>query len=84
MVDQRQSQDTQNVRSVGSNPTHPTGGIMKKDIALHLREQSKRTDLPVDVIRTFSEAYAEIVDLEKKLSDCALDRLAQLDEELGL
>jgi len=94
---------------------------MKKDIALHLREQSKRTDLPIDVIRTFSEAYAEIVSLEinesiirrlqqqpecstianfmqdeinrltkerdealKKLSQYSMDKLAQLDEELGL
>ena len=97
----------------------------KKDIALHLREQSKRIDLPIDVIRTFCEAYAEIVSLEmndemnksiirrlqqqpecstianfiqdeinrltkerhealKKLSQYSMDKLAQLDEELGL
>ena len=65
-----------------------------KDIALHLREQSKRTDLPIDVIRTFSEAYAEIVRLEDNIkakptlrqikSMNAMDRLAELDEELGL
>lgn len=65
-----------------------------KDIALHLREQSKRTDLPIDVIRTFSEAYAEIVRLEDRIkakptlsqikSMNAMDRLAELDEELGL
>ena len=83
---------------------------MKKDIAMHLREQSKRTDLPIDVIRTFSDAYAEIVRLEDRVKSLeegfegschvcekvavkndelrkrleALDRLAQLDEELGL
>ena len=60
-----------------------------KDIALHLREQSKRTDLPIDVIRTFSEAYAEIVRLEDHIkakptlrqikSMNAMDRLAELD-----
>ncbi len=58
---------------------------MKYDVAMHLREQSKRTDLPADVIRTFSDAYAEIVRLEEQLKrQEALDRLAQLDEELGL
>lgn len=38
-----------------------------KDIALHLRYESKRTDLPEDVIQTLSEAYAEISRLERKL-----------------
>jgi hypothetical protein len=58
---------------------------MKYDVAMHLREQSKRTDLPADVIRAFSDAYAEIVRLEEQLKrQEALDRLAQLDEELGL
>ena len=38
-----------------------------KDIALHLRYESKRTDLPDDVIQTLSEAYAEISRLERKL-----------------
>lgn len=83
---------------------------MKYDVAMHLREQSKRTDLPADVIRTFSDAYAEIVRLEDRIKSLeegfegschvcekvankndelrkrleALDRLAQLDEELGL
>ena len=38
-----------------------------KDIALHLRYESKRTDLPEDVIQTLSEAYAEICRLERKL-----------------
>jgi hypothetical protein len=38
-----------------------------KDIALHLRYESKRTDLPNDVIQTLSEAYAEISRLERKL-----------------
>jgi hypothetical protein len=38
-----------------------------KDIALHLRYESKRTDLPDDVIQTLSEAYAEISRLERQL-----------------
>ena len=38
-----------------------------KDIGLHLRYESKRTDLPEDVIQTLSEAYAEISRLERKL-----------------
>lgn len=78
-----------NLKKESSMPTEKN-----KDIALHLREQSKRTDLPDDVIRTFSEAYAEIVRLEDLIkakptlrqikSMNAMDRLAELDEELGL
>lgn len=80
-----------NLKKESSMPTEKN-----KDIALHLREQSKRTDLPIDVIRTFSEAYAEIVRLEDLIkakptltlrqikSMNAMDRLAELDEELGL
>jgi len=41
----------------------------KKDIALHLRYETKRTDLPDDVIRTMAEAYAEIVGLERRIED---------------
>lgn len=37
-----------------------------KDIALHLRYESKRTDLSDDVIQTLSEAYAEISRLERE------------------
>jgi len=37
-----------------------------KDIALHLRYESKRTDLPDDVIQTLSEAYAKISRLERE------------------
>ena len=37
-----------------------------KDVALHLRYESKRTDLPDDVIQTLSEAYAEISRLERE------------------
>ena len=37
-----------------------------KDIALHLRYESKRTDLPKDVIRTLSKAYAKISRLERE------------------
>jgi len=62
-----------------------------KDIAYELRVLSKRQDLPSDVIRTISEAYAEIVELQKKLketqkelSNYAMDRIAKFDEENGL
>ena len=37
-----------------------------KDVALHLRYESKRTDLPDDVIQTLSEAYVEISRLERE------------------
>ena len=40
-----------------------------KDIALHLRYESKRTDLPEDVIQTLSEAYAEISRLERERNE---------------
>jgi hypothetical protein len=40
-----------------------------KDIALHLRQESKRTDLPLDVIRTLCEAYAEMIRLEEERND---------------
>lgn len=36
----------------------------KKDIALELRQQTKRTDLPEDVIRTMAEAYYVLTTLE--------------------
>ena len=62
-----------------------------KDIAYELRVLSKRQDLPPDVIRTISEAYAEIVELQEKLkktqkdvSNYAMDRIARFDEENGL
>jgi acyl-[acyl carrier protein]--UDP-N-acetylglucosamine O-acyltransferase len=62
-----------------------------KDIAYELRVLSKRQDLPNDVIRTISQAYAEIVKLQKKLketqkelSNYALDRISEFDEENGL
>ena len=54
---------------------------MKHDIAMHLREQSKRTDLPVDVIRTFSDAYAEIVRLEGELKYVQADNERLYDEK---
>ena len=62
-----------------------------KDIAYELRVLSKRQDLPNDVIRTISEAYAEIMDLQRKLketqkelSNYAMDSIAEFDEENGL
>ena len=54
---------------------------MKYDVAMHLREQSKRTDLPVDVIRTFSDAYAEIVRLEGELKYVQADNDRLYDED---
>jgi hypothetical protein len=62
-----------------------------KDIAYELRVLSKRQDLPPDVIRTISEAYAEIVQLQEKLkktqkdvSNYAMENIARFDEENGL
>jgi hypothetical protein len=46
-----------------------------------LRCHSKRTDLPPDVLRDICEAYETIVQLKKEQ---AMNKLAQLDEELGL
>ena len=37
-----------------------------KDMALHLRQESKRMDIPIDVIRTLSEAYAEMILLQEE------------------
>lgn len=42
---------------------------MNKDIALHLRQESKRTDVSADIIRTFSAAYAEISRLRRELDE---------------
>lgn len=42
-----------------------------KDITLHLRQESKRMDLPLDVIRTLCEAYAALIRLEEE-RDAAL------------
>jgi hypothetical protein len=39
------------------------------DLAYVLRCQSKRTDIPIDVVRTLSEAYAEIISLRQLLGD---------------
>jgi hypothetical protein len=62
-----------------------------KDIAYELRVLSKRQDLPSDVIRKISEAYAEIVQLQEKLkktqkdvSNYAMENIARFDEENGL
>jgi hypothetical protein len=62
-----------------------------KDIAYELRVLSKRQDLPPDVIRTISEAYAEIVELQEKLkktqkdvSNYAMENISRFDEENGL
>ena len=37
-----------------------------KDMALHLRQESKRMDLPLDVIRTLCEAYAALILLQEE------------------
>ena len=55
-----------------------------KDIAYELRVLSKRQDLPPDVIRTISEAYAEIVELRSQVSKYALEAIPRFDEENGL
>jgi hypothetical protein len=39
------------------------------DLAYVLRCQSKRTDIPIDVVRTLSEAYAEIISLRQLLGN---------------
>lgn len=49
-----------------NNKTNKISFPPKKDIALHLREQTKRTDLPDDVIRTLADAYYEITRLEEE------------------
>lgn len=54
-----------------------------KDIAYELRVLSKRKDLPSDVIRTISEAYAEIVELRSQVSKYALEAITRFDEENG-
>jgi len=38
----------------------------EKDIKMSLREQTKRSDLPEDVVRILSEAYARICSLESQ------------------
>jgi hypothetical protein len=40
-----------------------------EDLAYVLRCQSKRTDIPIDVVRTLSEAYAEIISLRQLLGN---------------
>ena len=37
-----------------------------KDMILHLRQESKRLDIPIDVIRTLSQAYAEMILLQEE------------------
>jgi len=44
-----------------------------KDMALHLRQESKRTDLPLDVIRTLCEAYAALIRLEEERDEARLE-----------
>lgn len=52
------------------------------EIAIEAREQTKRTDLPVDVIRTLSNAYYAIGQLERE-RDENKTRLAIADDILG-
>jgi hypothetical protein len=54
-----------------------------KDIALHLRYESKRTDLPEDVIRTLSEAYVEISRLKRE-RDAARREICDWSVGVGL
>jgi hypothetical protein len=53
-------------------------------IDYRLRCHTKRTDLPTDVLRDIGEAYEEIVRLQNIVSQHSLDKLVELDEELGL
>ena len=60
-------------------------------IDYRLRAATKRTDLPKDVLLLIGDAYAEIMELQRKLketqkelSNCAMDRIAKFDEENGL
>ena len=52
-------------------------------IDYRLRCHTKRTDLPADVLRDIGEAYAEIHRLQRKVSEFALNRLVELDEEIA-
>lgn len=52
------------------------------DIAIEIRQQTKRTDLPPDVIRTLSLAFYAIGRLEHE-RDESKTRLAIADEILG-
>lgn len=52
------------------------------EIAIEVRQQTKRTDLPVDVIRTLSRAFYAIGQLERE-RDESKTRLAIADEILG-
>jgi len=63
----------------------------EQDIAYELRVLSKRQDLPIDVIRTISAAYAEIsqlrrglVETQKALSKYAMNEMSRLDAGLGI
>ena len=60
-------------------------------IDYRLRVATKRTDLPEDVLLLIGDAYGEIMQLQRKLkeiqkelSNYALDRIAKFDEENGL
>ena len=54
--------------------------VPMKDVALHLRYESKRTDLPDDVIQTLSEAYVEISRLERERDEARLQTGRILNE----
>lgn len=60
-------------------------------IDYRLRVATKRTDLPKDVLILIGDAYGEIMELQRKLkktqkdlSNYAMNRIAEFDEENGL
>ena len=60
-------------------------------IDYRLRVATKRTDLPKDVLILIGDAYGEITQLQRKLketqkqlSNYAMNRIAEFDEENGL
>ena len=57
--------------------------VPMKDVALHLRYESKRTDLPDDVIQTLSEAYVEISRLERERDDARQEICIRVCDTLG-
>lgn len=70
---------------------HTKNKIVDQHIDYRLRVATKRTDLPKDVLLLIGDAYGEIIELQRKLketqkelSNYAMDRIAEFDEENGL
>lgn len=63
----------------------------KDNIEYLLRDATKRTDLPKDILILIGDAYGEITQLQRKLKETqkdlskyAMDSIARFDEENGL